>query len=313
MNDDKFDGVVGPVSIVSTGKKTVQKEDFEAAIEVPTSVGESMDDIYDHYSRLIYTIDASGSMRGGMLQEDRINRFLWTDSMLKNFRERIAAEQLENGDDTEVPVSSLSDAELKMKIIDEGLNYTYGIKLPINSGFVPKTRSKMQAVKDAAKDFVQKRFRKFPDAKVTVFGFETQPYLLSAGEKQEDVLLAISRLQDTGGGGTNIFAAVEKAVGECKERPSQVGVHHIVLVSDGLDENAVTVRNLIPEMLRIGIVFDFIFIQGESGVVDSHTIEVLKDVCEQTGGEFSVVRTEKDFVQKFLTASERKCLPPGPK
>jgi hypothetical protein len=171
----------------------------------------------------------------------------------------------------------------------------------------------MQAVKDAARDFVHKRFQKYPNANVTLFSFEDSPKLLSAGLSEADLMEGISRLPDYGGGGTNIYRAVERALSECKKRPSEVNAHHIVLVSDGCDYGAKGVLDLLPRMKELGMVFDFIFILGasESEIADDSTIAALKRVCEETGGEFVTVKTEKDFVQKFLAASNRPLLPPA--
>src|SRR5208283_1356000 len=133
-----------------------------------------------------------------------------------------------------------------LKILMEGLEAKSGIALERNYGYRTQGRSKMMAVKDAAKDFVHQRFQKHPDAKVGVFQFEGHPMLLCApGAQEQEVLEALNRLPDFGGGSTDIYRAVDRAIGECRRHPSEVNAHHVVLVSDGCDYGAREVKNLL--------------------------------------------------------------------
>lgn len=318
MAEDKVFDVPGSVSIVSTGKKTVQeKEAFEQAIE-PQSTGITLSEIYDRYSRLLYVVDASGSMGEGMQQEDRANQYLWPASTLLKFRQAMAEGENEVAEDyadeleyKAMPSDGMSDEELKNYVVDNNLDDKFSIPLRRNPGYRTVGRSKMMAVKEAARDFVAARFKKFPDALVTLFAFEGSPRLLSNGASESDVLRGIDKLPDGGGGSTDIYRAVERALNDCEAHPSSVKRHHIVLVSDGLDSGAMGVPRLLPRMKSNGVVFDFIFILGASGMeaINPDVLECLKAVCEATGGEFQTVKTEKDFTQKFLAASNRKMLP----
>ena len=171
----------------------------------------------------------------------------------------------------------------------------------------------MQALKEAAKEFVHKRFEKFPDARVLLYMFEYDPKLLSNGGAEGETLQALNQLPDAGGGGTNIFRAVDRAVNDCKRVKGDIGANHIVLVSDGLDGGARQVEGLLEKMKELRVVFDFIFMQGGTSMDPRDSVILsLQRVCEQTGGEFAIVKTEKDFELKFLKASSRLCLPPGP-
>lgn len=323
MSDDKKFEITGG-AIVSTGKKTEYKEKFEQATEIPKETGMTVEEIYDRYSRLLYLIDASGSMGQGMAGEDRANQYLWSDGILNRIRAAMEADGDqpdvdEFGDEDEIsdgpagvtPVSMMSDEDLKNYVVDNNLHNKYGVHLRYNPSYHSRTRSKMQAVKEAARDFVSSRFRKYPDALVTLFSFEGHPQLLSNGANEADVIRGIDRLPDGGGGNTDIFAAVECALGNIEAHPSKVKRHHIVLVSDGLDNGALRVPTLLPRLKASGVVFDFIFILGTSLMEQTNpeVIECLRGVCEQTGGEFQTVKTEKDFTQKFLAASNRKMLP----
>lgn len=331
MTDKKFE-VTGNVSIVPTGQKTVSKEAFETAVDNITSAGAgegtTLTDMYDRFSKLLYAIDSSGSMGEGMVNDDYVNQFKWTPEILEKFRlameeskyferqlkaEREDMEDLEYAADAEevIDVRSLTDAQLKMEIIKEGLSDEYSIPLEMDYKKRSKSRSKMMALKDAAKNFVHSRFQKFADARVGVFSFEDSPSLLcAAGASEEEVMSSINRLPDNGGGGTNIYRAVDRVVNECKKRPSEVGLHHIVLVSDGCDYGGIQVKSLVPKMKELGIVFDFIYMLGVSPDQQGEEVaKVMRAVCEATGGEYTVVKTEEDFEQKFLAVSNRPLLP----
>jgi hypothetical protein len=332
MTDKKFE-VAGNVSIVSTGKTVVSKEQFETvvdnAIKGPEDVGagSSLTDMYDRFSKLIYAIDASGSMGEGMLSEDSIKMYKWTPDILEQFKARMRADkdlteenfdeitEDDNGNEViqtqHIDVDGMSEDELKMYIISEHLDDKYSIRLEMNYSHNTRGRSKMMALKDAAKDFVHTRFQKFADARVGVFSFEDHPsQLCAAGAVETEVLAAINRLPDNGGGGTNIYSAVDRVVNECKRRPSEVGLNHIVLVSDGCDGGAMRVEELVPKMKELGIVFDFIYMLGLSPDAQGEQVAaMMRRVCEATGGEYTVVKTEQDFVQKFLEVSKRPMLP----
>jgi hypothetical protein len=326
-NEKKFD-MPGSVSIVSTGIKQVVKEKFESvvdSIEQQSFTGNTLEDIYDRFSKLIYLIDASGSMGDWMAKDEPTSTdYNWTDEILRDAKV-LLLEAIDDGADildpdsgvdlTAAAVKKLTPDQLKAVVLQEGLEAELNLQ-PINvaPATQQKRKSKMMAVKDAARDFVKKRFEKWPDANVMLFSFESHPTLLAAGISEQNVLDGINRLPDGGGGGTDIYRAVARAVEHCKKRKDDVGVHHIVLVSDGMDGGATGVRGLLPDMKEIGIVFDFIFIQGGSENMEGDPIiRALREVCEATGGEFTIVKSEKDFLQKFLAASNRLCLPPAPK
>lgn len=328
MVDKKFE-VAGNVSIVPTGQKSVPKEEFENIVDRATSTdagaGTTLTDMYDRFSKLWYVVDASGSMGEGMISEDYVKRFKWSPEILEAFRSKMRTDkdlvqEAEEWDEdaeeevlVEVPmnVDSMSDDDLKMVILRENLADKYQIDLEMDHSVRLKSRSKMMALKDAAKSFVHTRFMKFPDARVGLFQFENHPQLLCAtGASEAEVMEAINRLPDDGGGGTNIYAAVERVVNECKQKPSEVGLHHVVLVSDGCDYGGVRVKELLPKMKELGIVFDFIYMVGTSGDSMGEAVaKVMREVCEATGGEYTVVKTEQDFEQKFLAASNRPMLP----
>jgi Mg-chelatase subunit ChlD len=342
-NEKKFE-VAGTVTIAPTGKSVqIEKEDFEKVVDtVSAGAGQSMVELYDQYSKLLYVIDSSGSMGEGLLSEESLKRFKWTPEiiaqfhaameqhgylkkMLKNLREDVADEFDGNMDsedfeeamaqavEEELPksIAAMTDEEIKWAVVANDLQTEYGIPLQFDYSHRNKGRSKMMAVKAAAKGFVGARFKKWEGAKVGVFKFEDSPRMLvSPGASEQEVLNAIDSLPDGGGGGTNIYRAVDLAVSELTHRGSELKVNHIVLVTDGSDGGAERVSNLVPKMKENGITFDFIYIKGPSGDAVAESVAgVLRGVCEATGGEYMVVTTEEDFQQKFLAASNRPLLP----
>jgi von Willebrand factor type A domain len=332
-NEKKFE-VAGNVSIVSAGKTVVQKEEFEKVLDdVHIGGGETVNEMYDRLSRLLYVIDSSGSMAESMMDVNDTKPYDWTKPMIEELRLAIKMENPNVGLDSEeaeqyeypedipedeaLDVDAMSDQEVKVYALTHGQQDHYrnvnfgGVKIPYSGVYGRKkdTRTKMQALKEAARNFVKQRFLKFPEALVSIFSFEDRARLISQGPTEQAVLAAIDSLPDFGGGGTNIYEAVSTAVNECKQRPSEVGLHHIVLVSDGMDGGATRCQNLLERMKSTGIVFDFIYMLGAGGDEGDHVIKVLKALCEATGGEFTIVRSEQDFAQKFLAVSSRPLLP----
>lgn len=287
--------------------------------------GNSLADMYDRYKKLIYVFDISWSMNDGMAMEDFVRSYKWPKEKLDEFRAAVKAVMEEMDDEDAVDGDILEQEEnvfdfdlnddeaLKRAILEHNWQRDFGIALEKNESFKPVTITKMTAVKNAAKEFVNARFNKFPDAQVLVYAFDNRVEQRTRGFGRDIVLSALDSLNPAGG--TDITPAVKAAVAECRARPSQLGANHIVLVSDGMDYNAVDVEKLLPEMKQRNIVFDFIFVTGSDTLSpsDMHVINVLEKICKETGGEFTTVRTVKDFQVKFLQASTRLCLPPGPK
>lgn len=297
------------VGIVPTGIKNEHKEEYA---QMP-SVGTALADSFDRYTKLIYLFDVSGSMMYAIDPVLAGERFLWSDEELKAVREHM---QKDLADDEpwqeryDFPDTDV--AAMKSYAVEYGVLRDMNLSLPANPAAPKQARSKLEAVKDAAKGFVRERFAKYPDAQVVVMKFSDEAKEVTRGAGLESVLFAIDKLETEGS--TEITDAVIKAVDLCQRRPSKVGMHHIVLVSDGFDSAAVQVRGQLPRMKDLNIVFDFIFMAGKSQYdlkEDSEVVKVLKSVCDATGGEFTRIDTEKDFKQKFLQASARKCLPPA--
>lgn len=291
-----------------------------------TSKSNQLSDLFDRYQKIIYLIDESGSMVSGMAPEDEAKMYNFTDAVLEKFRNHIREVRIQNilkEDPKLSQLEALQEASADME--DEGLQHTpnlieyivthnlveqTGIDVPRNWNV--ETIRKVDAVRSSMKKFVEQRFKKYADAQVAVFGFDGSTTVhCYAGSPLEDVVKAIENLS-AHGSSTNITQAVERAIKECKRRPSSVGAHHIVLVSDGLDYGAIKVKDLLEQMKTTNICFDFIFVKGEYGhSANPEVVKVLKEVCYNTGGEYNEVSKMSDFQDKFLAVSNRRALPPA--
>jgi hypothetical protein len=291
--------------------------------------GASITETFDRYQKMVYLIDESGSMSGGMAPEDEKAAYDWTPEVLSKFRNAIRDERahdLLDEDPALDPREAIDESEASMKeenLLDDDKLIDFIIENRLHHGRTPikvrmkitarHSESKTEAVRGAMTKFVEQRYEKFPDAQVALLGFGTQTHVKCyAGAPKQEVLLAIQALSN-GEGGTDITQAVERGINEFKRRPSMVKAHHLVLVSDGMDYAAGNVRLLLPKMKELNIVFDFIFVKGqhEDDDAPSDVVVTLKQVCEATGGEYNEVSKSTDFEKKFLAVSNRRALPPA--
>jgi hypothetical protein len=202
----------------------------------------------------------------------------------------------------------------------------------------PPTR--IDLVKKLAKQEIAGRFKKFPQSKVSVIPFSGHPVTLFDCQDPDNLWPALDLLSTTwsaylchscgktydrntariacecGGklkmegsdGGTDILEAIREAMELCRKNPSPVGIHHIILVTDGEDFQAeANIGGWVPSMKASGVVLDYIHI-GEA----SQANKGLKDACAALGGEYVNVNTERELEEKFIAAVNRLMLPPAP-
>jgi Mg-chelatase subunit ChlD len=172
-----------------------------------------------------------------------------------------------------------------------------------------KGMSRIDIVKRAAKRFVENRFAKWPKALVSLYEFEGRARLVAGELDKERTLAAVAGLY-ANGSSTDITNAVKAAMKECA-KPTKAGFHHAVLVTDGEDYGAKDIRALIPAVKASRMVFDVIKIQGDYNYLDENVTRTMKDLCEMTGGEYTVIEDITEFETKFLAVSARLCLPKG--
>lgn len=292
----------------------------------------TISDIYAHHQKLVYLIDVSASMMGTVAGTEDIRLYLWSPETMTKIRAAIADADAkvnaafpdDNEDDedddagfTDIPVVSdemkvlaslktLGDDEVKLALLKAGLAGNFA---PRNWAVTGELTSKLGLVKKMAKKMVDERYQKYPDADVECMVFDTRVKFLGS-RTPDELLTSIEAIQL--GGGTDIFGAVKTAIDLCKDQPSRIKLHHLVLVTDGADGGAKTLPDLLDSMKDEGVVLDFIWIRNPQE--DMYTMEaakVIEQVVKATGGTYKEVSNAKEFETQFLEASTRKLLPSG--
>ena len=212
-----------------------------------------------------------------------------------------------------------TESEIKERIVRNDATAEFGILPSLGKRQEPPSR--MDLVKRLASAEITARFKKFPNARVAVVAFGGNALTLFDDGDAAQVDAAVAQLDANGmnapvtegstyagprvdNSDTNIMGAVSAGMNICRAKPSAVGLHHFILVSDG---GAYTSLNSwVPNLKASGIVLDYIHI-GDHYINDD-----VKAACAATGGEFVVCNTEKDIAEKFTLAATRLCLPPAP-
>jgi hypothetical protein len=235
-----------------------------------------------------------------------------------------------------------TDEELKQRIVRADMIVAFGIPVDFAKKHQqPPTR--MELVRKLAKQEIANRFKKFPQSLISVVPFSGHPETLFDAQQPDNLWPALEGLDtswnvficdDCGknvpyngvgaaptcacngkkmqraysDGDTDILAAIRRAMDLCRTKPSPVGIHHIILVTDGQDYQATaSIESWVPSLKTSGVVLDYIHI-GE----EDYTNEAIKRACVALGGEYVNVNTERDFEEKFIAAAQRLMLPPAP-
>jgi hypothetical protein len=193
-------------------------------------------------------------------------------------------------------------------------------------GIIPDITKKHQepptrigVLRTLAKQEINARFKKYPNSRIAVIPFSGQAAPLFDDGKHEEVDAAIEklacyppmeipRLAKDGSvksicymdGGTDIMVAINEGLEVCRLHPSVVGLHHIIVVSDGGSgiNTAWT-----PILKSSGVVLDYIHIGDET------PNQELVQMCRELGGDCVTVNSEIDLKEKFFTAVNRLLLP----
>lgn len=203
----------------------------------------------------------------------------------------------------------INDTEaLKLNTYIRHLDRQIGMQL-VRTGLGLTSKRKIDSVKLAAKEFIETRLAKYPEADITVIQFNDTAKVISRKTSKVDLFARIQNM--TPRGGTDIYAAVDKAVEECKQRPSTLAANHIVLVTDGDSHSVADLPKLIPTMKEKNIVLDFVFIRGmyEMSANLSVYIEKLKAIAKETGGEVVEVDNAEKLTKKLAEVSGRLLIP----
>jgi Mg-chelatase subunit ChlD len=342
---------------------TLRKTELEAK----PSLLKKLDAVYDEHARLLFLFDTSGSM-GSRVATDKhgktfVDQFVWDAKQLAQIRADIAAAiarlngamidpfAAQPGDEEFAPLADKvpgpngefmftpDDEDLKARIVRADMITLFQIPIDFSKKH-QQPPMRMELVKKLAKQEIAGRFKKFPNALISVVPFSNHPVTLFDCQDPDNLWPALEGLStswqaflcpacgkvkpinsptevcDCGAkmkhegsdGGTDILAAIRRAMDLCRAKPSPVGIHHIILVTDGEDGQAdQNIGAWVPSLQASGVVLDYIHI-GESHSANAG----LKAACAALGGEYVVVNTERDFEEKFIAAVNRLMLPPAP-
>lgn len=305
----------------------------------------ALEDTYDRLKKLIYVIDTSYSMADHLFGMEEVSNFHWTPAVMQAARFRIENAEVrlsetlkrivvgdeENADD-DVPgdiavphflpeenpetdplwagLRTCNDDLLKAEIISRALWSEIGLAVRADASYYEQQRkhSKIAAVKQYAKEMIEERVRKFPDADLHLVEFSVMPSY-SAVNTPADVVRQIEALNATGAD-TNIIPAVAFAISLCRKAPSPIKAHQLVLVTDALDEEASEgFAELVPRMKELNIVLDFIHVVSAKEL-GSHenSWKAIKAACEATGGRYVLVDRAQTLKERFFEASRRLML-----
>lgn len=303
----------------------------------------SLSEIYSEKQKLVYLIDISGSMDEAVAGAASVEMFDWEFAMraINENIERAAAAVMDvesratqalldaasdgadlnsEADMAQIQIdepdaktqmwaslAGLDEAAMKLEILRKGLDKDVYLRPNAKHRALA---SKLGMVKKMAKRMIEERLAKYPEADILCATFDTRTTILDA-TTPEAMLNELQLIEPRGG--TAIYRAIEDIAEACKASPSVVNLHHIVLVSDGEDGSALKLTEMLPQLKKLGIVLDFIYVSQPNNQDSWHSscAQAIKEVCDATNGTYTVVTTADEFETKFIAASTRLMLPPA--
>lgn len=286
------------------------------------SILKKMERQCDEHAKLVFLLDDSGSMQE-RLSRSYSEQYSWTPEVLADIRVKVnaalqqilvlgfnaAAEDIElarlaDYDDGVAAAHIPDDKELKDRVIRFNLISALGVPVDFAKKHqVPPSR--IEVVKKLAKQEIMRRFEKYPKSRIACVKFEGSATNIFDDGEPSNLPSAIDRLTGNGGS-TSILNAINCGMDICRRKPSIVGIHHFIVVSDGEDyECSSEIMGWVPVLKASGVVLDYIHIG------DRDCNANLKKACEALGGEAVTVNSEADLEAKFVEAVQRKMLPAG--
>jgi hypothetical protein len=296
-------------------------------------------DTYSEFAKLVFLFDVSGSMNARIATDKHgssyATEFLWPEGCLADIRKRVAnlignmvmeANGVDSADTvTDAELTSLvnvflmppvqlftDDEDLKSQIIKADLMAFLGIIPDITKKHQePPTR--LGVLRTLAKQEINARFQKYPNSRIAVIPFSGIAAPLFDDGKAEEVDAAIDKLDPHMqiptakgmcymDGGTDIMQAIGEGLEVCRKNPSKVGMHHIIVVSDG---GSGINTNWTPILKASGVVLDYIHIG------DVTPNQELVMMCKELNGDCVTVNSEMELKEKFALAVNRLMLPPS--
>ncbi len=153
---------------------------------------------------------------------------------------------------------------------------------------------------------IEERFERYSTSNVRLVEFDTEATVCPFTDQNR--LLNHIRNHSWGHGGTKILDALKKCLDIISRKPSPVNLHHIVLVTDGIDETSRDALSLLPAFKAKGVVLDLNILQSPSTFNEPLAEELLQLVAA-VGGTVQYIRSASEFEKKYLAAASRLCLP----
>jgi len=129
-----------------------------------------------------------------------------------------------------------TDEELKERVVRHDLigEFGVGVNWATHGGRAP---SRMDVVKTLAKTEIKRRFELYPNGQVAVIKFGGCAEIMFDEGKPTELwpVLDAMHTNEMYSGDTQILTAIRAAMDTCRAKPSEVGVHHFILVTDGGD------------------------------------------------------------------------------
>ena len=222
----------------------------------------------------------------------------------------------ERGPMNEFMFSPVDDDDIKARALKNNLIGFFGI-LPDFTKKHQEPPTRIGVVRKLAKQEIHRRFKKYPKSRVAVIPFSGCAAPLFDDGKEDQVDAAVDQLacqltikhangsETQMDGGTHIMNAIAVGMQICAEKPSDVGIHHFIVVSDGEDYSVNEIDAWIPNMKASGVILDYIHIG------DCQPNDRLKTACVALGGECVTVNSEKELETKFFQAATRMLAPPA--
>ena len=301
--------------IVSGGSNSTSESD--SAFERLTKKiggGSALDDIYDRMMWLEYMFDISGSMQSTISRYSEIEMYVWTPKILAEAKQSLlTAQQEENEAGLIVCRDYDADVEddVKQAVVDQVIN----IPLPDkrkdwNAG---SQLSKIQIARKCAKNFLEKRYAKYPDARVGIATFESCCREICAGQDKKTTFSILDpALEYANGGSTATYKALDETLNRVKK--ARGSAHHFIMVTDGEATDSDNFDPLTQPFKDRNVVLDVIFLRDRREMQSKPpAVASLEKLAIATGGTVEYVDNEMDMEQKFLQVSERKLLGVGTK
>lgn len=299
------------------------------ALDATESKVKPLDGVYDEFQKLVFLFDCSGSMNQQIARSYE-DQYQWTPEKMAEIRAKCeqaftakaradaiedkglrAMEMFALGSEVftlagwcDYNGKALPDLELQQNVIRH--NKLGDFNIPVNwltHSDVPPTR--IEVVQKLAHSELAKRIAKYPKGGLAVLRFGSDANVLYEEGHDETVLWNAVDTLLANDGGTNTLNALAAGIEVCRRKPSPVGVHHFVLVTDGQDTSGGNFFDWIATLKASGVILDYIHIG------DGFPNGGIQAVCKATGGEYAHVNSEKALREKFIQAVERRCLPPA--